>query len=105
MSRMTKYLKQKCTYEKAKRDDSGNIVHDRYGEPQHEPAKVIKCRREESVQDIQTSTGSILKSSTRYFTDDGQVIQAGDRLDGKQVIKAHTYTNQFGATEGFESYV
>lgn len=105
MSRMSKYLKQKCTYEKLKLDKNGNVTHDKFGNPQHESPKVIMCRREESIQDIQTSTGAILKSSTRYFTDDKQSIQAGDKLDGKPVLKALGYTNQFGKAEGFESYV
>ena len=105
MSRMTKYLKQKCTYEKLKRDDSGKILFDKFGEPQHEAPVVEKCRRETTIQDIQTSTGAIMKSSTRYFTDDKQVIQAGDKLDGKTVLKVQEYINQFGVAEGFESYV
>ena len=76
MSRMTKYLKQKCTYEKAKRDENGNILHDKFGDPQYGAPEIIKCRREETIQDVQTSTGAILKSSTRYFTDDKQSIKA-----------------------------
>ena len=105
MSRMTKYLKQKCTYEKAKRDENGNILHDKFGDPQYGAPEIIKCRREETIQDVQTSTGAILKSSTRYFTDDKQSIKAGDKLDGKSVLKAQEYINQFGSAEGFESYV
>lgn len=105
MSRMTKYLKQTCTYEKAKHDKNGNILHDKFGEPLHEAPTTIKCRREETIQDVQTSTGAILKSSTRYFTDDKQSIKAGDKLDGKAVLKVQEYINQFGVAEGFESYV
>lgn len=105
MSRMTKYLKQKCTYEKAKCDKNGNILHDKFGDPQYEASEIIKCRREETIQDVQTSTGAILKSSTRYFTDDKHSIKAGDKLGGKPVLKTQEYTNQFGAVEGFESYV
>jgi len=105
MSRMTKYLKQKCTYEKAKRDKNGEILHDKFGEPLYEDSETIKCRREETVQDVQTNTGAILKSSTRYFTDDKHSIQAGDKLGGKPVLKVQEYINQFGSAEGFESYV
>ena len=105
MSRITKYLKQKCTYEKLKRTEDGKILLDKFGEPQHEAPEIIKCRREDNVQDVQTSTGAILKCSTRYFTDDKHTIQAGDKLDGKAVLKVLGYTNQFGNTEGFESYV
>lgn len=105
MSRMSKYLKQKCTYEKAKRDENGEAILDKFGEPIYGSLEIIKCRRETCIQDVQTSTGAILKSATRYFTDDKQSIQAGDRLDGKAVLKVQEYINQFGVAEGFESYV
>lgn len=105
MSRISKYLKQKCSYEKLKRDNKGEVVLDKFGEPQYESSKTIKCRRETSVQDVQTNTGAILKSSTRYFTDDKQSIQADDKLDGKTVLKVQEYINQFGIAEGYESYV
>lgn len=105
MSRMSKYLRQKCTYEKLLRGVDGAILLDKFGEPQYEAAEEIKCRRETFIQEVQTNTGAILKSSTRYFTDDRQTIQANDKLDGKAVLKVQEYTNQFGITEGFESYV
>lgn len=105
MSRMSKYLKQKCTYEKLKRNDAGVALLDKFGEPQYESLREIKCRRETTIQDVQTNTGAILKSSTRYFTDDSQSIQANDKLDGKVVLKVQGYINQFGVAEGFESYV
>lgn len=105
MSRMTKYLKQSCTYERTQRDASGKVLLDKYGEPLYESAVTIKCRREVTIQDVQTSTGAVLKSSTRYLTDDKYHIQAGDKLDGKFVLKVQEYVNQFGAAEGFESYV
>ena len=105
MSRMTKYLKQKCTYEKLKRDEDGKVLLDKFGEPQYESPKVIKCRRETTIQDVQTNTGAILKSTTRYFTDDKHSIQANDKLDGNTVLKVQEYTNQFGIAEGYESYV
>ena len=105
MSRMSKYLRQQCTYEKLKRDASGKVLLDKYGEPQHEAPVTIKCRRETSIRDIQTSTGALLKSSTRYFTDDKQSIQAGDKLDGVTVLSVQEYVDQFGFAEGYESYV
>lgn len=105
MSRMTKYLKQKCVYEKLKYDENGKVLLDKYGDPQFESPVNIKCRRETTIQEVQTSTGAVLKSSTRYFTDDKQSIKAGDKLDGKPVLKVQEYINQFGSAEGFESYV
>ena len=87
MSRISKFLKQKCTYERLKRKEDGTVQFDKYGEPQYEAPEVIKCRREETIQEVQTNTGAVLKSSTRYFTDDKQSIQANDKLDGKAVLK------------------
>ena len=105
MSRMTKYLKQKCTYEKLKRDNNGKALLDKFGEPQYESSVTIKCRCETTIQEVQTNTGAILKSTTRYFTDDKQSVRANDKLDGRPVLKVQEYINQFGVAEGFESYV
>jgi hypothetical protein len=102
---MSKYLKHICTYEKLQTDQAGKVLMDKYGEPLYEPRVVIHCRREIAVQDIQTNTGAILTSSTRYFTDDKHTIHANDKLDGKIVLKVQEYANQFGEVEGFESYV
>ena len=104
MSLLTKYLKQTCTYEQQKRDENGNAILDKFGEPSYEAPVTIKCRRETLIQDVLTNTGSILKSSTRYFTDNNHEIKANDRLDGKPVLKVQEYINQFGKAEGFESY-
>lgn len=104
MSRLTKYLKQQCTYEKQKRDANGKVLLDKYGEPSYEAPITIKCRRETYIQDVLTNSGAILKSSTRYYTDEKHSIQANDKLDGKPVLKVQEYVNQFGKAEGFESY-
>lgn len=105
MSRISKYLKQKCLYEKLQLDDNGQVKLDKFGEPLYEAPITIKCRRETTIQDVQTNTGAILKSSTRYFLDDTQHIRADEKLDGKTVLKVQEYINQFGAAEGFECYV
>lgn len=105
MSRMSKYLNQKCTYEKMKRKEDGSVSLDKFGEPSHEAPIVIKCRFETSIQEVQTNTGVVLTSSVRFFTDDKHSIQVGDKLGGKSVIKVQEYINQFGDAEGFESYV
>lgn len=105
MSRMTKYLKQKCSYEKAQRNSDGSVKIDKFGEPQYDAPVIIKCRCEVTIQDVQTSNGAILKSSTRYLSDDKHHIQANDKLDNKTVLKVQEYINQFGKAEGYESYV
>ena len=105
MSRMTKYLRQSCMYEKCKLKADGTVSLDKFGEPQYEAPVQIKCRREVSIQDVQTNTGAILKSNTRYFIDGKHTMHADDKLDGKCVLKVTEYTNQLGKTEGFECYV
>lgn len=105
MSRITKYLRQKCSYEQLVRDSQGRVLLDKFGEPQYSAPVIIKCRREVTVQDVQTSTGAMLQSSTRYFVDSDHQIQADDRLDNKTVLKVQEYINQYGAPEGYEVYV
>lgn len=105
MSRMTKFLKQTCQLERAVRKADGSVVLDKFGEVQYSAPVTLKCRRERVVKDVQTNTGAILRSATRYFTDEKQTIQADDRLDGRVVLEVEEYTNQLGLTEGFESYV
>lgn len=105
MSRMTKYLKQTCILEQCKIKADGSIKLDKYGDPEYETPVHIKCRKETSVQDVQTNTGAILKSSTKYFIDNKYAIRANDKLDGMYILKVVEYTNQFGKPEGFECYV
>lgn len=105
MSRMTKFLKQTCLFEKAKRNADGTVQLDKFGEPQYESPVRLKCRRERIIRDVQTSNGAVLRSSTRYYTDELRAIEADDRFDGKAVLEVEEYTNQLGNTEGYESYV
>lgn len=105
MSRMTKFLKQTCSFERVQRDDAGAAVLDMYGEPQYESPIQIRCRREKLVKDVQTSTGAVLRSTTRYFVDESQSIEVDDRFDGKAILSVEEYINQLGTTEGYECYV
>lgn len=105
MSRMSKFLKQTCTLEKALKDSSGVAKLDKFGEVLYAAPQTIKCRRERIVKDVQTNTGAILRSSTRYFTDDSIVIEADDRLDGKVIVEVAEYINAKGEPEGYEGYV
>ena len=105
MSRMTKFLKQTCQFESAQRNEDGSTKLDQFGEVLYNAPITLKCRREKVVKDVQTSTGAILRSSTRYFTDDVQIVEAEDRFDGKVILEVEEYTNQLGKTEGYESYV
>ena len=105
MSRMTKFLKQICTYTPAQRDEHGKVVLNKFGEVQYGESQQLKCRREKTMRDVQTGNGAIIKSSTRYYTDELVQISADDLIDGKTVLEVEEYINQVGTTEGYESYV
>lgn len=104
MSRMTKFLKQTCTFERAISQGNG-LATDKFGAVLYEPPIRLKCRRERIVKDVQTSTGAILRSSTRYFLDNSQPIVADDKLDGKAVLIVEEYIGSRGLSEGYECYV
>lgn len=102
---MTKFLKQTCVFEKALRNEDGTTKLDKFGEVMYASPRQLKCRREKVVKDVQTNTGAILSSSTRYFTDEAQPIDPDDRFDGKVVLEVSEYINSQGLPEGYESYV
>lgn len=105
MSRMTKFLKQSCRIENARRNADGTTKLSEYGDVLYGAPQEAKCRREKYVRAIQTNNGAILTSSTRYFLDDSVTVDADDRIDGHVVLSAEEYTNQFGVCEGYEVYV
>lgn len=105
MSRLTKFLKQKCYYESAQRDETGKTVLSPYGDILYNEPEELKCRRERLVTDIQTGSGAVLKTTSRYFFDARVEVRADDRIDGHVVLSSEEYTNQFGNCEGYECYV
>src|SRR5699024_7680097 len=102
---MSKFLNQKCLLELAYRDEHGDPILNDFGEIQYGDPKCIRCRREHLIRDVQTSTGSILKSSTRYFLDSSDEVHAEDKLDSKPIMELTEYVNGLGVTEGYECYV
>ena len=104
LSRMTKFLKQTCSFESAQREDN-LVVLNEYGDIQYNQPITKACRREAYVRDLQTANGAILKTSSRYFLDESTVIRANDRIDGCVILACSEYTNQFGQCEGYEIYV
>ena len=99
MSRMSKFLKQTCVLEKALRSPNGSTKLDKCGEIMYDAPQTIKCRRERIIRDVQTNTGAILRSSTRYFTDDSVVIAAEDRQDGRAIVEGEGKINAKGKPE------
>lgn len=101
MSRMSKFLKQRCTLEVVETDGMGNPVMNDYGELSYSPSSTIPCRREKHMRDVETPTGAVLKSLFQYYT--VQEIGINDKLDGKVVLSVEEYTNSRGETEGYRS--
>lgn len=104
MSRMTKFLKQTCTFEEAVRDSKGQLVMNKYGEPTYKRSCTLKCRREGATKDVLTSNGAVIRSESIYYTDESQLIRTDDKLDGKIVTAVSEYTNEHGKVEGYESH-
>lgn len=105
MSRMTKFLRQTCVLEIAMIDKDGESILNEFGEYQYEAPKRVKCRHERSHRDVQTTDGSIVRSTSRYYLDGSVSIKAGDRLDGKVVVSVTDCINGLGLSEGYEVYV
>lgn len=105
MSRMTKFLHQKCMVEIYKRDEDNNPERNRFGEIVYETPTERKCRREKIVKDVKTINGSIVQATSRYFLDEKLEIMADYRIDGHVVLTAEEYANEIGKIEGYEVYV
>lgn len=104
MSRMTKFLRQKCQLERLVVENGQPKLND-FGEFQYEAPIELRCRHESSHKDIQTSNGSIVRSTSRYYLDGSQFIAADYRIDGRVVISVTEYVNGLGVVEGYEVYV
>ena len=108
MSRITKYLKQKCqlaTTGRSTHPVAGDNRMNRYGELQYVTKITLACRREPCTRDIQTANGALVRSSDRYYLDAGRVIHNDDLLDGKPILTINGLVDQFGRLIGYECYV
>lgn len=102
---MSKFLKQTCSFERALRDSDGATKLNKFGDVLYTSPLTVKCRRERVIKDVQTNTGAILSSSTRYFIDESCPINPDDRIDGKVVLEVEEYVGAKGQTVGYEVYV
>lgn len=105
MSRMTKFLKQRCKVEVYDVDKKGDAETNRFGEIIYKPPVECKCRHEVFFKDILTENGSMVKSVSRYFLDESLEIKADYRIDGKVVLSVESYINEHGRVEGYEVHV
>lgn len=105
MSRMTKFLKQKCQIEAYLVNENGVPETNRFGELQYYEPTIHKCRHEICFKDVQTSNGSIVKSASRYFLDESVNLKADYRIDGHVILAVESYINEVGKLEGYEAYV
>ena len=104
MSRMTKFLRQKCQLEQVIFEEGLPKLND-FGELQYAAPVSVKCRHESSHKDIQTTNGSIVRSTSRYFLDESVPVAPDDRIDGRVVVSVVEYVNGLGLVEGYEVYV
>ena len=105
MSRMTKFLKQTCSLEKYAVEENGQPSMNMFGELQYQAPITLKCRHEMSHKDVQTTNGSIVRSTSVYYVDESVEVKADYRIDGCVVLSAISYVNGLGAIEGYEVYV
>ena len=105
MSRMTKFLRQQCQVQPYQVNEAGEPVFNDFGELQYMQARTCKCRHEISFQDVQTSNGQLVKSTSRYFLDESLEIKADYKIDGRAVLSVSSYVNGLGLCEGYEVYV
>lgn len=105
MSRMTKFLRQKCKVQPYEVDAAGNPMYNDFGELQYQPPKVCNCRHEISFRDVQTSSGQLVKSTSRYYLDESLEIKADYKIDDRAVLSVASYVNGLGLCEGYEVYV
>lgn len=105
MSRMTKFLKQKCQVEAYLVNENEVPETNRFGELLYAVPVIHKCRHEICFKDIQTSNGSIVRSSSRYFLDESVDLKTDYRIDGHVILSVESYINEIGKLEGYEVYV
>lgn len=104
MSRMTKFLRQKCRLEKYIEENGQPKLND-FGEFQYDSPLVVKCRHEVSYRDVQTANGSIIRTTSVYYFDESHEIKPDYRIEGKVVVSVKGYINGLGNVEGYEVYV
>lgn len=104
MSRMTKFLKQRCVLEKPLME-GGQFKRDDFGAVQYGPPVELRCRKELTTKDIQTANGSISRATAVYYLDEQQPVEPEYRLDGRVVLSVSSYANGLGNIEGYEVYV
>lgn len=104
MSRMTKFLHQQCLVQPYELDEEGNPLLNRFGELIYQDPVVCPCRKETVVKDVETSNGSVLRSSFRVFLDERMPIRPDYLVDGKIILSMEEYINEKGKVEGYEVY-
>lgn len=97
---ISKYLNQKC---QLTIKSPGPEHYDRYGEPRTDTVLTIPCRREDEIVDVQTSTGTIVKSQSVYYLD--RRPQEIDLIDGRPILKISSWVDFGGGSQGFKVIV
>lgn len=100
MSAMSKYFKQTCSLQRIKTTNGVPDMND-YGELEYESARIIKCRRERYIRDVEVQNGGIIKSQFEYYTD--YEVGINDKIDGEVVLTIEDYVNGSGRVIGYRS--
>lgn len=98
---MTRFLKQTCTFASAQRKADGSVLLDKFGVAQYNAATTIKCRREQKVQYVETSTGAMVIGTITYYVDNTNSPRVGDKLDGVPILAVEDFVNGKGGNEGY----
>ena len=85
--------------------EDGQFQRDDFGAVQYGPPIQLKCRKELTAKDLQTTNGSIVRVNAVYYLDEQQLVEPEYRLDGRVVQSVVSYTNGLGKIEGYEVYV
>lgn len=105
MSRMTKFLKQKCLLQRYKELEEGVADLNDFGELQYLEPIELKCRHEVAHKDVQASNGSIVRSTSAYYLDETEPVRVDYKIDGKVVLSVSGYVDALGKIIGYEVYV
>lgn len=105
MSRMTKYLHQRCVLEKLVRNEQGEPLLDKYGEKTYQEPQELKCRRQRESRTVSTSDGLLLSIGMSYHIDEKVEPGVGDKIDGVEIAEISDYIDGRGVCYGYRCYM
>jgi len=95
------YLNQKAAYKAAQRNDEG-LVSDEWGQPQYGAKRTVVCRRQAKTQEVLTSDGQKVETSTIYYL--VSEVFEGDQLDKLRVVAVAEWVTLGGTPLGWKAF-